>query len=181
MRRAPAVAVFGASQIVKGSVAWDEAALCGSLLAERGFTVVTGGYGGAMEAASMGASKGRGSVVGVTAPSVFPGRVGANPHVARERPAASLTERIHDMLAITAAAIALPGSIGTFTELMVAWNLAFVSRFNGSRRSPVVAVGPTWQLLVATVGAELDTDVDLVTCVATVREAVASVAAALEE
>ena len=174
-----AVAVFGASQITKGSAAWADAALCGRLLAGRGLTVVTGGYGGAMEAASEGAALVSGSVIGVTAPDVFPGRESANAFVATERPAPSLTERIHDMLAITDAAIALPGSIGTFTELMVAWNVSFVAQYNGSTRPPIVAVGPTWKMLVAAVGDELATDASLVTCVATVDEAVDHVVAGL--
>ncbi len=161
----PAVAVFGSSGTEPGSPEWVAAERCGRLLAERGLTVVTGGYGGAMHAVSAGAAAAGGRVVGVTAPTVFPGRTGANPFVAIERPAPSLTERIHDMVSTTAASIALPGSIGTFTELMVAWNVAFVARFNGGSPAPVVAVGEVWREMVDVTVARLATDGSLVDCV----------------
>lgn len=172
----PAVAVFGSSRIDLGSPAWAEAVRCGALLAARGFAVVTGGYGGAMEAVSQGASATGGHVIGVTAPAVFPGRSGANHHVTVERPAETLTERIHDMLSITDGAIALPGSIGTFTELMVAWNVAFVADLANRRPPLVVAVGSDWRRLVELVATSLDTNGKLVTCVDDVDEAVEAVA-----
>lgn len=171
-----AVAVFGSSGTAPGSDEWNAAETCGRLLAERGYVVVTGGYGGTMQAASAGAAGAGGLVVGVTAPTVFPGRSGANPFVADERPARSLTERIHDMIAMSSAAIALPGSIGTFTELMVAWNVAFVARFNGAAPAPVVAVGDVWRDLIELATTRLATDGTLVRCVPDVESAVAAVA-----
>jgi uncharacterized protein (TIGR00725 family) len=168
--------VFGASGTAPGSDEWGAAERCGRLLAERGYVVVTGGYGGTMHAASAGAAAVGGKVVGVTAPRVFPGRSGANPFVTDERPAPSLTERIHAMMAMSSAAIALPGSIGTFTELMVAWNIAFVARFNGATPAPVVAVGDVWRELIALATTRLATDGTLVRCVADVDAAVAAVA-----
>lgn len=172
----PAVAVFGSSGTAPGTAEWVDAERCGRLLAERGYTVVTGGYGGTMHAASAGAAAAGGRVIGVTAPGVFPGRAGANPFVAEERPAATLTERIHDMMTMTAASIALPGSIGTFTELMVAWNVAFVARFNGATPAPVVVVGDLWRELIELAAARLATDGTLVRCVPDVDAAVAAVA-----
>lgn len=172
---APAVAVFGASGTAPGTDDWDAAERCGRLLAESGFVVVTGGYGGTMQAASSGAAAAGGRVVGVTAPTIFPGRIGANPFVTEERPAPSLTERIHDMMAMAAAAIALPGSIGTFTELMVAWNVAFVARFNGATPAPVVAVGDIWRELIDIAVTRLETDGSLVRCVPDVDAAVAAI------
>lgn len=175
----PVVAVFGSSGTTPGSADWIAAERCGRLLAGAGFTTATGGYGGVMEAVSKGAAEAGGLVIGVTAPSVFPGRPGANAYVSDERPAASLTERIDQMVRLAEAAIALPGSIGTLTELLVVWNVAFVSRFNGSTPQPVVAVGDAWETLVETIAAGLDTDGELVTCVANVEEAVAEVSARL--
>ena len=113
-----------------------------------------------------------GSITGVTAPDVFPHREVPNRFVQEHIRAASITERIHELVDISDACIALPGSIGTFTELMVAWNLAFVARFSDSPPNPVVAVGPMWAELVTHLGARLGTDTSLVTCVGTVQEAV---------
>ena len=49
------VSVFGGSQPKEGSTAYAEAQELGKLLAERGHTVLTGGYIGTMEAVSRGA------------------------------------------------------------------------------------------------------------------------------
>lgn len=149
--------------------------MCGRLLAEAGFQVATGGYAGLMEAVSAGAHHAGGHVIGVTAPEVFPGRSGANRHVAEERMALSLTERIHAITAMAAATIALHGSLGTATELLVAWNLAFVARFSHGSAAPVVAVGPRWRRIVTDLAEVLETDGSLVTCVPTVEDAVAEV------
>ena len=58
-----------------------------------------------------------------------------------EVPAATLTERIHVMLERADGAIALNGSIGTLTELLIAWNVAFVAQFSDETAKPVIAVG----------------------------------------
>ncbi len=169
------IAVFGASRTPPDHPDYSAAFRCGSLLAAAGFAVATGGYGGLMEAVSRGASESGGPVVGVTAPRLFPNRPGANPYVAEERPAESLPERIHDMLATSDGAIALQGSIGTLTELMVAWNNAFVAALDGGVTRPVVAVGPVWAEFVAEIGTRLETNAALVTCVADVEAAVAEI------
>ncbi len=173
------VAVFGSSGIEPGSADWSDAQRCGRLLAQAGLGVATGGYGGAMEAVSSGAAAVGGTVVGITAPTVFPGRSGVNAYVTEERPAQSLTERIHALVASTHGVIALPGSIGTFTELLVAWNVAFVARFNSTQPAPVVAVGAQWQRLIDEIALDLSTDGTLVKCVTSVDEAVGAITAAL--
>jgi uncharacterized protein (TIGR00730 family) len=171
----PVVAVFGSSGSVRDSGEYTDAMRCGRLLAEAGFAVATGGYAGTMEAVSRGAVEAGGTAIGVTAPGVFPGRPGANPYVTEEMPADGLPARIDRLLAVSAASIALPGSIGTLAELLLAWNLAFVARFTDGAPKPVVTVGPGWGRLVADLTVELATDGSLVTCVATVDEAVEEV------
>ena len=99
-----------------------------------------------------------------------------------KRPAAaSLLERIHEMVEVSIASIALPGSLGTATELIVAWNLAFVARFAGAEPKPVIAVGEQWRRLVPLLTSELETDGTLVTLVDTVDEAVQAVASTLSD
>ena len=148
---------------------------CGRLLAEAGLGVVTGGYGGLMEAVSRGAHEVGGHVLGVTAPTVFQDRDSANEYVADERRAPHLVQRLHELTELSAGAIVLPGSLGTMAELGVAWNLAFVARFSAVDPKPIVTVGATWQDLVEYLGAKLDTDTGLVRCVATVDEAVEAI------
>jgi len=171
----PVIAVFGSSAGRPGEPGYEAARTCGRLLAEAGYTVATGGYGGVMEACSHGASGAGGKVIGVTAPAVFPGRPGANPWVQQEIPAATVTERIHLLLGMSDACLALDGSIGTLTELVMAWNLAFVDGLSGTPSRPVVAVGPTWAAVVAYLAATTGSDPSRVTLVPDVTAAVAEV------
>ncbi len=171
----PVVAVFGSSRSDQGSDEYSDAVRCGRLLAEAGFAVATGGYAGTMEGVSRGAAEEGGNAIGVTVPSVFPGRAGANPFLTEEMPAPGLVLRIDRLLSLSVASIALPGSIGTLAELVLAWNLAFVARFTDGAPKPVVTVGPMWRRLVPLLTEELATDGSLLTCVATIDEAVAEV------
>jgi uncharacterized protein (TIGR00730 family) len=169
------VAVFGASSPRAGDASYAVGVRCGRLLAEAGYAVATGGYAGLMEAVSLGARQAGGRVIGVTVPDVFPGRPGGNEHLTEETRTATLLERIHEMVEVSIASIALPGSLGTATELLVAWNLAYVARFTDATPKPVVAVGAQWRRLVPLLTEELETDGSLVTVVDTVDEAVAAV------
>ena len=171
------VAVFGASSPVPGEPVYENGIRCGRLLAEAGFAVATGGYAGLMEAVSLGAAEAGGRVIGVTVPDVFPDRSGGNAHLTEETRTASLLERIHEMVDLSVASIAMPGSLGTATELLVAWNLAYVARFTGATPKPVIAVGEQWRRLVPLLTEDLRTDGSLVTLADTVDEAVQSVSA----
>ena len=177
--RMEVVAVFGASAPLPGEPVYEEGVRCGRLLAEAGYAVATGGYAGLMEAVSLGAREAGGRVIGVTVPDVFPDRPGGNAHLTEETRTASLLERIHEMVDLSVASIALPGSLGTATELLVAWNLAYVARFTGARPKPVVAVGEQWRRLVPLLTDELRTDGSLVILADTVDDAVQAVIAAV--
>lgn len=165
------VAVIGASKTTPDHPDYAEARRLGRLLAESGLTVASGGYAGLMEAVSEGAASTGGTVIGVTAPTVFPSRPGPNRHVSIERPADTITQRIHDLIDMADAVIALPGSLGTLTELVMAWNAAFVAPFSGRRARPVVAVGAVWNEIIAILADRLDTDGTFVSCVETVDQA----------
>ena len=141
------VAIFGSAQIEPGSPAWTDAEMAGSLCAAQGYHVMTGGYGGAMEAASKGAARAGGHVIGVTTPELFTTRSGANRYVSREIKAKTLAERIGILTDLADGVIVLPGSIGTAAELVIAWNLNHIARRNGGIRLPTVAVGKEWNEL----------------------------------
>lgn len=170
------VVVFGASGPAPGDAAYEVGIACGAGLARAGLAVATGGYGGIMEAVSRGAAVEGGHVIGVTVPDVFPGRAGANDWVAEEQPAPTIPLRIARLLEISDAAIALPGSIGTLTELVVAWNIGFVARFTGAAPYPLVTVGPKWRDLIEHLGRLLNTDATIVHCAPDVEAAVSEVA-----
>ena len=61
------------------------------------------------------------------------------------------------------------------TELGVAWNLAFVSRYSDGKPKPVVTVGSTWREIVEHLGSRLDTDTGLIVCAETVADAAAEI------
>lgn len=124
--------------------------------AKAGYAVVTGGYGGIMEAASKGAAEAGGTALGVTAPALFPGRPGANRFVTEVVEAGSLAERIGRMILMSEGCMALPGSIGTATELLMAWNTNHIRRRSGLHRYPSVAVGRRWDGLRATLTRDLE-------------------------
>jgi hypothetical protein len=142
-----AVAVFGSSQTEPGSLEWEEARRAGTRLGEAGFTVITGGYGGTMEAVSSGAAVAGGHVIGVTAPVLFPDRSVANPYVHELIEASSLANRIDIMMQRSRATLALPGSIGTAAELLISWNTNHILRRTGAEQRISVAVGPGWKAL----------------------------------
>jgi uncharacterized protein (TIGR00725 family) len=167
----PTIAVFGNSSVLPATASYAEGVRFGRRLAEAGYVVATGGYGGLMEAVSLGAREAGGQTIGVTVPNVFPERGAANIHVIEEQQAASLMDRIGKLIEESDGVIALEGSIGTFTELMAAWNLAFVARFSGASPKPIIAVGSGWAKLIEKLADELKTDASFVTCVSTVGDA----------
>ncbi len=145
------IAVFGSSETSSTSSEWAEAEEIGRIFATAGHSVVTGGYGGTMEAVSKGAMEAGGATIGVTAPSLFPGRSGANRYVTELIEADSLADRIGRMVLISEGCVAMPGEIGTAAELLIAWNTNHIFRKSGLPRYPSVAVGPNWADLRATV------------------------------
>ena len=141
------VAVFGSSQTEPGSIEWEGALRAGTRLAEAGYAVITGGYGGTMEAVSSGAAVAGGHVIGVTAPVLFPERSAANPFVHELIEASSLANRIDIMMQRSRATLALPGSIGTAAELLISWNTNHILRRTGGEPRISVAVGSGWKTL----------------------------------
>ena len=60
------ISVFGGSSPKPGDLAYEQAYYLGKLIGEAGYTVLTGGYIGTMEAVSRGAAEAGGHVIGVT-------------------------------------------------------------------------------------------------------------------
>jgi uncharacterized protein (TIGR00730 family) len=137
------VSVFGGSQPKEDSTAYAEAIELGKLLAERGHTVLTGGYIGVMEAVSRGAREAGGHVIGVTCEDIEAWRpIKANAWVMEEIRKKTLVERLHTLIHECDAALALPGGAGTLTEISLLWNLMIVESLH---RRPLILVGRGWQ------------------------------------
>jgi len=137
------ISVFGGSQPKEGDSAYAEAYALGKMLAERGHTVMTGGYIGTMEAVSRGASEAGGHVIGVTCTEIERWRdVGANQWVQEEWKRETLMERLQVLVQECDAAMALPGGLGTLTEISLTWNLMIVESIH---RRPLILIGDGWQ------------------------------------
>ena len=107
----PLIAVFGSSQSKPGDEEYLLGVECGRLLATAGFGVATGGYAGLMEAVCRGAVEAGGPSVGVTAPTVFPGRTGANQWVQHEIQADELVPDLTRRLSSDATMIAICATV----------------------------------------------------------------------
>ena len=137
------ITVFGGAQPKQGSPAYEEAQLLGSLLAQRGHAVLTGGYYGTMEAVSRGAHEAGGHVIGVTCSDIEDWRGSrANAFVKEERKKKSLIERLNALIEGCDAAIALPGGPGTLTEISLMWNLMIIESLP---RRPLILIGRGWK------------------------------------
>ena len=136
----PLVAVYGSSTLKEGDEAWRLSLDLGRELARGGADVMTGGYGGAMEACSRGCHEAGGHVVGVTV-ELFEPRGPANRWVAERVHTPDLYERLRHIVERADAFIVVPGSIGTLTELFLTWTLLSV---DGRRAAPLVLLGDHW-------------------------------------
>lgn len=137
------ISVFGGSQPKEGETAYIEAQELGNLLAQRGHTVLTGGYIGTMEAVSRGASEAGGHVVGVTCDDIEAWRaVSPNQWINEERREKTLIGRLQVLIEGSDAALALPGGVGTLTEIALMWNLMIVESLP---RRPLILIGRGWK------------------------------------
>lgn len=136
----PTITVFGSSTPQPESEAYLEARRLGALLAEAGIAVATGGYGGTMAAVSQGASEAGGRVIGVTASHMEKWRpTPPNEWVAEEVRLDSQRERLLHLVMNNDGMIALPGGIGTLSEVALAWSLMQTGEMN---QRPLVLLGP---------------------------------------
>ena len=142
------VAVFGGAAPRPGSEAYEAARTLGQQLAEAGWTVATGGYAGVMEAASRGACEAGGHVIGVTCTLIENWRgLKANAWVREEKKFETLRERLYHLVEFSDAAVALPGGIGTLSEVALTWSLIQTGEI---KAKPLVAVGRVWTETLAT-------------------------------
>lgn len=156
-----------------GDGTYETAVELGAALAQAGFSVTNGGYSGLMEAVSKGAAEAGGSVIGVVAHGLFPGRIGANEYVTDIIETSSLTERIHHLTTLADGAVVLPGSVGTLTELIVTWNDASIAPLRQATPGPVAAFRDPWEPIVGPIEASLGVEPGLIRYVDDAQEAAA--------
>jgi uncharacterized protein (TIGR00730 family) len=137
------VTVFGGSKTKPGEPEYQDAYGLGVLLGKAGYTVLTGGYIGTMEAVSRGVAESGGHVIGVTCDEIETWRpVAPNPWVMQENRFSTLHMRLNSLIQDCDAAIALPGGIGTLAEIAVMWSQL---QTGASLPKPLILVGLGWE------------------------------------
>lgn len=162
------IAVLGSARIEQPDPRWELAHQLGGLLAQHGFAVVTGGYGGLMSAVAQGAHESGGRVIGL--PMRHWDNLAPNRWNAELRWSDGYGSRLDHLLRCTGV-IALPGGVGTLSEMAVIWAAAQTE----PNPPTIVLIGDSWPALIKAVGENLvvgPQDLKLLRIVATPEEAV---------
>jgi uncharacterized protein (TIGR00730 family) len=177
----PAIAVFGSARTKPDSRYFDMGVQVGRGLAGAGFSVITGGGPGAMEAANRGAQEAGGTSVGLGIELPF--EAGLNPHVDLGINFRYFFARKTMFVKYSQGFVVLPGGLGTFDELFEALTLVQTQKVTSF---PVVLLGTSyWSGLlgwlrdtVLAAGNIAAADLDMLTVTDSVDEAVAAMVAA---
>ncbi|OTA27131.1 Rossman fold protein, TIGR00730 family [Alloscardovia macacae] len=140
----PAICVFGSARITEGSEEYEQGRKLGTLLAQRGYAVITGGGPGAMEAANRGAYEAGGTSVGVGIE--LPHEQGMNPYVTISMDCHYFFTRKTMFIRYSDGLIVLPGGVGTLDELFEAQTL--VQTHKTSPRAIVLVGVAYWSGLI---------------------------------
>ncbi|MFZ2146189.1 MAG: LOG family protein [Sedimentisphaerales bacterium] len=138
------ITIFGTGRARAGNETCQLAYEVGRLLAQAGFTIANGGYGGTMSAAAKGAAEAGGEVIGVTC-SAFKNSK-ANKYITREIVTGSLDERLDTLIKLGQCYIVLPGGTGTLLELAKVWELKNKGFLKTDK--PIILLGGFWKPLV---------------------------------
>src|ERR1700754_2582485 len=111
----PCITVFGSARFKEGDTYYEKAREFGARIAELGFTTMTGGGPGVMEAANRGAYEKGGNSVGCNI--VLPFEQKANPYMHRHITFEHFFVRKVLLVKYSYAFIILPGGFGTMDEL----------------------------------------------------------------
>jgi uncharacterized protein (TIGR00730 family) len=170
----PCVTVFGSARFGSDHPYYTLGRLVGHRLADVGFTVMTGGGPGLMEAANRGAREAGGRSVGCNI--VLPQEQQPNPYLDRWVTCRYFFVRKVLLFKYSYAFIALPGGVGTIDELFEAFTLIQNGKI---QRFPMILMGTAyWQPLtdllhrMAVDGAIAPRDLDLLFVTDSVEDAI---------
>lgn len=131
----PAVSIFGSARVQPGSRVYDMAEDIARLLVESGFSVITGGGPGVMEAANKGAAEGQGKSIGLNIQ--LPYEQKPNPYATTRLNFKYFFIRKVMFVKYAVAFVCLPGGFGTLDEFFEALTLIQTNRI---RPFPVILV-----------------------------------------
>jgi uncharacterized protein (TIGR00730 family) len=168
----PCVTIFGSARTRPGTRYYELAREMGEACSELGFTVITGGGPGIMQAANQGAFEAGGRSIGVNIELPFEQHV--NPYVHRSVNMRYFFTRKTMLVKYSYAFVVMPGGFGTMDELFEAATLIQTGKVE---RMPVVLIGSKhWKRVVdwdylAESGLIGPNDLDLLTFCDTAEEA----------
>ena len=173
------IVVFGSRGAQPGSKEYQFAYDIGKLFADEGYTVITGGYNGIMMAASQGGSEKKGTVRGVISPPVFQQRdIFGNKFLTEISIARSLPERLARLALFSENFVVCPGTIGTVSELLLAWNMASLKPLCGAVSPRIFILRHPWEEAIKNLHQHLkiyDNDMKLLTYVDSAEEVLVKV------
>lgn len=135
----PAVSIFGSARLKAGTPYYVLTEQIARLLSDSGFTVISGGGPGLMEAASKGAFEGKSLSVGLNIE--LPHESTGNPYQDLHLRFRHFFSRKVAFVKYAAAYVVMPGGFGTLDELSEALTLIQTGK---SRRMPIVLVGSSF-------------------------------------
>ena len=147
----PAVTVFGSARTKQGTPLYEMGERLGRSLAEAGFTVITGGGPGLMEAANKGALEAGGTSIGLNIE--LPTEQSLNPYCNISLSFRYFFCRKYMFAKYAVAFVILPGGFGTMDELFESLTLIQTHRM---KAFPVIMLGSDyWRGLLDWMKAEL--------------------------
>ena len=129
----PAVTVFGSARVAPGSPYYDLAERTARLLSDSGFSVISGGGPGVMEAANKGAWYGKSPSVGLNIQ--LPHEQQKNPYQDISQTFRHFFARKYMFVRFASAYVVMPGGFGTLDELMEALTLIQTGK---ARKIPLI-------------------------------------------
>ncbi len=163
------VTILGSAIPGENDAQYNFAYQLGSVLAQNGFNICSGGYGGIMEAVSKGAYNNAGFVYGVT---IDLWDKEPNPYITVEIREDKLFERITKLIELGDAYIILQGGTGTFLEFAAVWEYA---NKNLQQPKPIICHSQMWKEIVDVMNKQMIVEnrrTDLIQCFDTVEEIV---------
>ncbi|YCM46815.1 TIGR00730 family Rossman fold protein (plasmid) [Verrucomicrobiaceae bacterium 227] len=169
----PCVTVFGSARLGENSPYYKSTREVGAMIARLGFTVMTGGGPGLMEAANRGAKEAGGRSIGCNIR--LPREQQPNPYLDRQVTLNHFFVRKVLLIKYSYAFIVMPGGAGTMDELFEALTLIQTGKL---KNFPIIVMGTEfWKPIHALVDSMLkagtisESDLDLITVTDNIEEA----------
>ena len=150
-RLGPAVSIFGSARTKSDEPMYETARTLAARLSDRGFTIITGGGPGIMEAANRGAKEAKGVSVGLAIE--LPHEHGPNPYVDIAQYFRYFFVRKTMFVKYAQAFVIFPGGFGTFDELFESLTLVQTDKID---HFPIILFDRSyWQGLLDWIGREV--------------------------